>query len=598
MPEEDRLKEYATIESAGILLDKIKELGVDTPGYKRVIPIYQRSELVKYCLKKLVDGNNLMLVGKHGVGKTAIVTNIALQITTFNLALSPIKHILQTNPSKLLEGCYYVGNLENKIQKLFQNCLMERTVVFIENIHNAIGEWTSGSSPQYDMIQIINDSIVPTMKIICSTTPEGLKMLEGVHPDFVNKFLKVEISPPTTKEMINILRETKTEIKKIYRIKIDNKFIKELVSMAERFYHTKEFPGKAFDLLFKVADENIEKKELKVSDLYRTIAKDSGLPSFIINKNETIQESEIENYFKNFIFNQDEAIHEIALNIIKFKSGLVRPDRPVGSFLFVGTSGVGKTELAKILAKFLFGSEEKLFTYPMSQYLGIEGFNKLLGTPNSEIKDKLYGTGKLIKDVRSSSFSVLLFDEIDQASKQIINGLYQILDEGRIILNNGDVVSFVNSIIIMSTNVGMEELINSGIGFDAESKQKMTIAKNKVINKLETIFGEPFLNRIDKIIVFNPLDKEAVKKIVLKNIQDLSKKLPGIYERKITINLDEDVVEFLSEVGYSKKYGARMMRRVVEEYCLGPIAEFIARYPKTKNKVFNFKMVDGLPRFE
>lgn len=585
---EERLKKASEIEAAGFLLDKLAK-------EKKIAPIYERKEFVRYCINSLVKGNNLMLVGAHGVGKNAIVKSIAIYLSSISDQDFPIKHILETNSSKLLEGCLYVGNLENKLQQLIKNCDIEKTVIFIDNIHFGIGVWASTASPQNDMINIINNSFLPGTRMICSTTPEGLKMIEGVHPEFANKFIKIEVPPTTKEETIEILKSIKLEIQNTYNIIIEDNMLKELVQLTDRFYRSREFPGKAFEMLSRIINENLGKERITIEDLYKHVLRDTGLPNFIIHKSESIDEEKIKNYFNSFIFGQEEAVHEIVLNILKFKTRLNRPDKPVGSFLFVGPSGVGKTELAKVLAKFLFGSEDKLHMYPMSQYNGTDGFKKLLGSPSPEPRDLLYGTGKVLKDVRSSLFSVILFDEIDQASKDVLNGLYQILDEGKIVENNGDITSFVSTIIIMSTNIGMEEFFSKSIGFDSQPESKKLIIRNKVRAKLESVFGEPFLNRVGKIIIFNPLDKNIVKKIVLKIVEDFTKKLPGLVERNLRIELENNVVDFLSDVGYSEKYGARNMYRVIDEYCLNEITTFLASNPQTNNKIFHFKMIEGIP---
>ncbi|MGC8757898.1 MAG: AAA family ATPase [Caldisericaceae bacterium] len=585
---EERLKKASEIEAAGFLLDKLAK-------EKKIAPIYERKEFVRYCINSLVKGNNLMLVGAHGVGKNAIVKSIAIYLSSISDQDFPIKHILETNSSKLLEGCLYVGNLENKLQQLIKNCDIEKTVIFIDNIHFGIGVWASTASPQNDMINIINNSFLPGTRMICSTTPEGLKMIEGVHPEFANKFIKIEVPPTTKEETIEILKSIKLEIQNTYNIIIEDNMLKELVQLTDRFYRSREFPGKAFEMLSRIINENLGKERITIEDLYKHVLRDTGLPNFIIHKSESIDEEKIKNYFNSFIFGQEEAVHEIVLNILKFKTRLNRPDKPVGSFLFVGPSGVGKTELAKVLAKFLFGSEDKLHMYPMSQYNGTDGFKKLLGSPSPEPRDLLYGTGKVLKDVRSSLFSVILFDEIDQASKDVLNGLYQILDEGKIVENNGDITSFVSTIIIMSTNIGMEEFFSKSIGFDSQPESKKLSIRNKVRAKLESVFGEPFLNRVGKIIIFNPLDKNIVKKIVLKIVEDFTKKLPGLVERNLRIELENNVVDFLSDVGYSEKYGARNMYRVIDEYCLNEITTFLASNPQTNNKIFHFKMIEGIP---
>jgi len=587
----ERIEKASQIEGTGFLLDKLAKEG-------KIGPIYERKDLVEYCTNTLSKGNNLLLAGPHGVGKNAVVESIAIRIANDVAGNLPIKHILETNSSKMLEGCLYTGNLENKVQLLFKNCSEEKTVIFLDNAHLGIGVWSSSESPQNDMISIINNSFLPDTQIICSTTPEGLKMLEGVRPEFVNRFIKIEVKPTSKEETLEILKSTKSEFQNRYKVEISEDVLEKIVQLADCFYRMREFPGKAFELLLRVINENLNTTVINVEDLYKYILKNTGLPSFIIREEESVNKGQINKYFEKFIFGQDEAVDVIIQNILTFKARLNRPGKPVGSFLFCGPSGVGKTELAKVLAKYLFGSENKLFIYSMSQYNDSDGFRKLLGSPTSETRELLYGTGKVLKDVRSTPFTVMLFDEIDQATKSVLNGLYQILDEGRYIQNNGDVTSFESSIIIMSTNLGMEEFFNSEIGFGSQDGSKRANISKKVIDKLELEFGEPFLNRISKIIIFNPLDRNIIEKVVLKIVDDFVNLLPGLIEKNLKIKLDDRVIDFLSENGYNEKYGARNLHRVVNEYCINKISTFLAANPETRNKTFYFKMVKGFPDFE
>lgn len=587
----DVVQRSAEIAESGLLLDELAK-------ENKIGPIYERKELVEYCFKKLLSNNNLMIVGKPGVGKNAIVESIAIRIASITDENFPIKHVLQTNPSKLVEGCYYVGNLENKLLTLTKNCSDSKTVLFLDNAHLGIGLWSGSEASKNDLINILNNSLLPDTRLICSVTPEGLKMLEGTHPEFTSGFVKVEVPPTTPEETYRILKNLKEEFQKGKGIaNIQNTMLSELVKLASFFYRSREFPGKAFEILLQVLDDNEGKTKITTKELYKYLMKETGLPDFFIIKNKPVRVEEIKSYFNEFIFGQDEAIDEVIPAILKFKSRLTEPNKPASSMLFIGPSGVGKTELAKVLAGYLFGSEEKLFIYPMSQYKDADGFRKLLGSPTSQTSELLYGTGKLKKDVKSSPFSVILLDEIDQANRDVINGLYQILDEGRSVENNGDITSFISSIIIMSTNVGMEEFFSEGLGFTHQNGLRKENLTSKIVSRLEAIFGEAFLNRIEKIIIFNPIDKDIVKKIILKIANNYSNSLLGLTERKIKIKIEEDALGFLAEVGFNKKYGARNIRRTFNDYCLNKISSYLAENPSTYNKTFVFKLIKGVPDF-
>jgi ATP-dependent Clp protease ATP-binding subunit ClpA len=576
---EERIEMSARLENAGKLLVKLAEAG-------KIGPIYERKEYVDKCWEYVLAGNNLLLVGENGVGKNAIVESIAIRLAKEN----PFSlEILETNVVKLLEGCLYIGNLENKIALLVKNCVENNTILFVDNIHFGIGVW-SGGAEYADLINILYNSLLPDSRVIVTTTPEGLKVLQKIHPNFVNKFIIVEVPPTSPEETKKILKELKPKIEEKYSgISIQEDLLIELVRLADAFYHWRQFPGKAFEILFRMISLRMKGK-LNKEDLYEFIQKEIGLPELIIREDYALDENDVKNYFKRFIFEQNEAIEEITDTILRFKTGLNNPKKPAGTFLFAGPSGVGKTELAKILALYLFGSKEKLFIYPMAQYRGDYGFKVLFGDSGSALKE-LGRVGKLLKDVKATPFSVILLDEIDQASVEIFNALYQILDEGRYIDNNGDVTSFKSTIIIMTTNIGMEKFYTTKPGFgDLSSSEKTSQTREGILKELENYFKLPFLNRIEKIIIFNPLDKETVKMVVKKAIQDFTRELQGLRVKNLKIDCSDNVIDFLAEKGYNEKYGARNVQKIVEHYLIKPIASYVAKNPDIKNKIFSFRL--------
>ena len=591
---EERIRRSAQIAEAGRLLVNLARSG-------KIGPIFIRKNYVDICLKYLSSGNNLLIVGEPGVGKNAIVESIALEVakeaSSFSLYA---KEILEINATKLLEGCLYVGNLENKIPQLLKNCIEENTILFFDDIHLGIGIWADSRNPYNDMINILNNSLSPDSKIIASTTPYGLKTLQKIHPQFVNKFLIVNVYPTDVEQTKNILHEIKNNIESKYNVHIKDEVLDELVRLADIFYHWRKLPGKAFEILLKLISLR-QNDNLTLDDLYKFIENDVGLADFILREDCSINENDIRNYFKQFIFDQNEAIDEITSVILRFKTGLTLPDKPVASFLFAGPSGVGKTEIAKLLACYLFKSREKLLIYPMSQYKGEMGFRLLFGRTGVSINEVIQGEAKLIKDVKTSPFSVILFDEIDQASREIFHGLYQILDEGKYIENNGEITSFKSTIIIMTTNIGMDKFFQKKVGFKETdaflSKEHIGISED-ILRELENYFGTPFLNRINKIIIFKPLSKMAVKKIILKLLEELSQLLPGLKNRELKICLDENLIELIADEGYSEKFGARNIHKTLEKYLINPIASYLANEPQLYKKTFYFYLSEGHVKFE
>jgi len=597
MPEEtseERIKKSAQVGEAGRLLINLARSG-------KIGPIFERKEYVDRCLNYISSGTNLMIVGEQGVGKNAIVESIAIRLFKEDSVFSPYaKEILEINATKLLEGCLYVGNLENKISQLLKNCVEEETILFFDDIHFGIGIWADSKNPYNDMINILNNSLLPDSKIIAATTPHGLKILQKIHPQFVNKFLIVNIPPTDIEETKKILLEIKKNIECKYNVSIQNEVLDELVRLADSFYHWRRLPGKAFEILLSLIAVR-QRDNLTLDDLYKFIQNDVGLAEFMLREDYAVNENDVKNYFKKYIFDQDEAVDEITSMILRFKTRLTSPDKPVGSFLFAGPSGVGKTELAKILTCYLFDSKEKLLIYPMSQYKGESGFRLLFGRTGVSISELTQGEARLLKDVKTTPFSVILFDEIDQATGDIFNGLYQILDEGKYIENNGDITSFKSTIIIMTTNIGMDKFFQKKVGFKEPSsfssqQQEETIENIK--KQLECYFGAPFLNRINKLIIFKPLNKETVKKIVVKTVKDLTQELPGLRQRKLKIRLDENLIDLIADKGYNEKYGARNVYKVIEDYLIKPISSYLAKESQIGAKTFHFYLSEAGIEFE
>lgn len=584
---EKRLERLSNIEEAGKLLIKLARENL-------IGPIYERKEFVDKCLKLISEKNNLIIVGEHGVGKNAIIESLALRIVKLksnNEGNNLPDEILEINTTKIMEGCIYIGNLENKVQNLVKNCVDKNVGIFFDNLHLGIGVWSYKESPQNDILNILNNSLLPNIRFISTTTPEGYKILQKTHPQFINNMIKIEIPPTSPESTQAILFELKSDLENKNNIKIENDVLIEVVRLSNIFIHWENFPGKAFKILSRLISlrkDSIITKEL----LYEYFMDSTGLPEFIIKNDLPLKKEDIKKYFEGIVFGQNEAIDEITNTILKFRTQLIRKSKPIASFLFVGTSGVGKTELAKALSKFLFNSEKKVFIYPMAQYVDQNGYRKLFGTLGGDIYELVSGEGKLINDVRSTPFSVILLDEIDQADKNVINALYQILDEGRFIENNGDVVSFKSTITIMTTNLGMDKFFSKNIGFKSNNKNNADNSiediKRAIIQDLENIFKSPFLGRIDKIIIFKTLNKEILSRIINKTINKLTEELYGLKERNIKIDLDENIIDLLIDKGYNLKYGARNIEKVVDNYIITPLANILSENPNLKDKVFHF----------
>jgi ATP-dependent Clp protease ATP-binding subunit ClpA len=348
-----------------------------------------------------------------------------------------------------------------------------------------------------------------------------------------------------------------------------------------------QFPRKAFMMLnsciarAKKLDSKAKRTKVTVKHVHQTVRRDTGLPDFLIRPETIVDVGEMKDYFRERIFSQDPAIEALIASILSFKQRINDPTQPVGSFFFVGPSGVGKTELAKVLAEFIFGSKDKTMIYPMSRYQGLDGVASLFGRRGRTVEEM----GKLVGDVRTSPFSVVLFDEIDQASPMVINSLYDVLGEGRLTDPLGREVHFTGCVIILSTNVGMERYFSHGaIGFPLSGDSRTEYCGidgetyDRIRGDLEDLFKTPFLNRVHKIIPFLPLDPGTVRKIAHKTIEEACTRA-GLAEPNIRLDIDEKTVNLLVDRGYDREYGARPMQKAVKEYVLFPVAEYLNNHP-------------------
>ena len=580
----DRLAEHAKLNVAGRMLDELAKSNV-------IGPVYERVELVDLCVNFLAASNHILLVGEPGTGKNALVESIAMRIAASRVPRGfHWKHVVEVNPAKLIVGCIYVGNLENKLNYLFANARDANAILCIDNLHCSIGSFSNDRDPFSDLATLLAEQCPPPSHVclIGCTTVEGFKALSKLRPHLAQKFIRVDVPASDQPQTLRMLKSVRPDIEKKHGVRIDLQVPEELVRQLERFHHWRAFPGKAFEWLNRLCTARAAEVDRLGQKLTRTVTvvqfldalrKETGLPDGILKENVPLRVQDVRAFFRSAIFGQDPAIEEVTRAVLRFKTELSRPDGPVGSFLFAGASGTGKTELAKKLAQFLFGSKDRLLLYPMSQYQGDTGRRRLLGTGSTSISEAV-ASGGLLDDVRSCPFSVILFDEIDQAGPEILGSLYQILDEGRLVEHTGNVVSFRSSIIIMTTNVGIEHFYKKriGIGTDRRTDVRRDVDAN-VRRELETRFGLPFLNRLTGSVVFHPLPQDVIRSIAVKAVLDAQDMLPGLVRRNLRLKLTDAAIDHLVRVGYDEKSGARVMQRAVVTWCIDPVAELLSAAP-------------------
>lgn len=548
---------------------------------KTIGPIYDREHIISNLSSLLVTReNNPLLVGEPGVGKNAVVEGLALWMDHKKVAL-PFDKIIQCSVISFQSGCLYAHEFETKIQVVVDRLRKEKAILFFDEINTAI--WSGGTSgdPQRTLATLLAPYLARNeLTIIGATTPNGYMAMQKGNSSFTNKFVKVDMPTTSLEETRQILYSLRSTFKRKYNVTIEQTCLDALTDMCDRFYRERAFPGKAFEVLREAIayKDMLPKKDaqtdpppltqIESEDIFKAFERRTALPKFMIHRNVTISRDEIKEYFAKRIFGQDEAVNAIADTILTMKAELNDPGKPVAAFLFAGPTGVGKTWLAKLVAEYLFGSEGRLLRYDMPEFANYDSMLKLIGGRGWQ------EPGRLVDDVLGNPFSVILFDEIEKAHLNIFDLLLPVLGEGRLTDNIGRTVSFSNTIIIMTSNVGAESYTKIPMGLKPQLAKATRDIDRDLIKKVESYFRPEFINRLTRIVQFRPLAREDVETIARIEVEKLVQR-KGVSSRKLQIEVSQQVINLLVDTGYSHAYGARPMQRAVEKLVGYPLSEAI-----------------------
>ena len=569
--------------------------------------------------------NNPCLIGEPGVGKTAIAQGLAIKIANNNVPAKLLnKEVYLLDMTAVIAGTQFRGQFEARMKGIIDECKeLKNIILVIDEIHNIIGAGDGEHS--MNAANILKPSLANgEIQLIGTTTLREYRKYIEKDSALERRFQQVLVEEPNIDDTISILTGIKKYYEDYHKVKISNDVIKQTVIMSEKYIHDRFLPDKAIDILDEACSRiNLENKELfrlemlkqelakvqaqkedaaladstedyqKAADLKtkecQLIEEIDHLNSIIQPKYLTIQDiaQVIENWTKipvkkiteaetqkllnletnlhKRVIGQDKAVSAVSRAIRRKRAGLQSTKRPP-SFIFVGPTGVGKTELAKSLAYEMFGSEDSIIRVDMSEYMESHSTAKLIGAPPGYVGYD--DAGQLTEKVKRKPYSIILFDEIEKAHSDVFNILLQVLDDGKLTDSQGNVVSFQNTIIIMTSNAG-SNLNNNSIGFD-----KRTVDNNKIEENLKQVFRPEFLNRIDEIIVFDPLTKDELLQIVDLMLKDTIK---ALNDRNISLIVSEAAKEFILSKGTNLKYGARPLRRAIQRYIEDEISEMILK---------------------
>jgi ATP-dependent Clp protease ATP-binding subunit ClpA len=511
--------------------------------------------------------NNPLLVGDAGVGKTAIAEGLARRIVHGEVPdVLKSSTVFSLDMGTLLAGTRYRGDFEERLKQVIKE--IEATpgaIMFIDEIHTVIGAGaTSGGA--MDASNLLKPALAQgTLRCIGSTTYKEYRQYFEKDRALVRRFQKIDVNEPSVPDAIEILKGLKPYFEDYHKLKYTNDAIKAAVELSARYIHDRKLPDKAIDVIDEsgaaqmLLPESRRKKTIGIKEIETTISTMARIPPKTVSKDDAEVLQHLETTLKTTVYGQDKPIEALAASIKLARAGLREPEKPIGNYLFSGPTGVGKTEVAKQLAKAL-GVE--LIRFDMSEYMERHTVSRLIGAPPGYVG---FDQGGLLTDaVDQHPHSVLLLDEIEKAHPDLYNVLLQIMDHGKLTDHNGKQVDFRNVILIMTTNAGAADLAKGTYGFTRNKREGDDI---EAINRL---FAPEFRNRLDAIVTFNHLSEEIISQVVGKFVLQLEAQLA---DRNVTIELSEEASRWLVANGYDELMGARPMSRVIQEHIKKPLAD-------------------------
>ena len=584
--------------------------------------------------------NNPVLLGEAGVGKTAIVEGLAQKIIGNDVPeILADKRIVVLDLAMMVAGTKYRGQFEERIKAVMNEVRRAKNVIlFIDELHTLVG--AGGAEGAIDASNVLKPSLARgEIQCIGATTLDEYRKYIEKDAALARRFQSIIVEPPNKEEAVEILRGLRDRYEAHHRVQITEEAIKAAVELSTRYISGRCLPDKAIDVIDEAGarvrlksmtkppnlaevEEQIEKlsiekdEAVKNADYERAaelrdqaealrkkkedeqkkwreqakevdgvvdeeivaevVSKMTGVPLTRLEKKEATRLLELENELHKRVISQDDAIKAVARSIRRARSGLKDPNRPMGTFLFLGPSGVGKTLLSKAIAEFMFGNEESLIQIDMSEYMEKHNVSRLIGAPPGYVGYE--EGGQLTERIRRRPYAVVLLDEIEKAHSDVYNMLLQIMEEGRLTDNVGRTVDFKNTILIMTTNIGADLIKGGGAtnwGFGKrDEEQSFDNMKKQLLREIEKFFRPEFINRLDETIIFRPLSKENLYNIIDIEVKKVAKRL---IEQGIRLELAVDARDFLIDKGYNPDFGARPLRRAIEQFVEDPLSESILR---------------------
>ena len=601
-------------------LNKLAEAGKLDPVIGRDAEILRIAQILSRRKK-----NNPIIIGEPGCGKTALVEGLAMKIVSGECPRNLVdKRIVNLDLTSVVAGTKYRGQFEERMKVIIEELSANpNIIVFIDEIHTLVG--SGNSSGSMDGSNIFKPALARgEVQCIGATTLDEFRKNIEKDGALERRFQKVVVEPSTVAETIEILKNVRDKYESYHKVLYSDEVVETCVKLADRYITDREFPDKAFDILDEVGARmqteikvpevieelkkkaaeiklekmevvkkqnyeqaaqlrdkekkllvklevekekfakqmDLEKQTIVLETVYQVVSSMTKIP---VNKMDADDSKALMNLDKSImgkVIGQDAAVVKIAKSIKRNRLGIKDPNRPIGSFIFLGSTGVGKTHLAKQLAKEMFGTEDSLIRVDMSEYQEKHSISKLVGAPPGYVG---YEEGGLLTEkVKNKPYSVILFDEVEKAHKDVFTVLLQILDDGHVTDSLGRKINFKNTLIILTSNLGVKKLqdFGTGIGFSNNSYADEEAKKEILMKEMKNFFSPEFINRIDDTIVFNSLSPEDIEKITE---IELKKLMTRLGEMKYTVAYNDEVVKYLAKIGFDEVYGARQLKRAIQD---------------------------------
>ena len=585
--------------------------------------------------------NNPILIGEPGVGKTAIVEGLALRIRDRKVSRTLFgKRIVMLDLAALVAGTKYRGQFEERMKAIMTELEKSRDVIlFIDEIHTIVG--AGGATGSLDASNIFKPALARgELQCIGASTLDEYRQHIEKDGALDRRFQKVLVNPPSNEEAIHILNNIKPKYEEFHNVDYSDDAIEACVKLSDRYITDRFLPDKAIDVLDEVGarthlknitvPKHIEEVEARIEevkeeknaavknqqyeraadlrdqesklvrqleeakvqweeesktrrypvgedDIAEVVSMMTGIPVRRVAQNESKKLVGMSDDLKGAVIGQDTAIEKVTKAIQRNRVGLKDPSKPIGTFIFLGPTGVGKTELAKVLARYIFDSEDSLIRIDMSEYMEKFSVSRLIGAPPGYVGYE--EGGQLTEKVRRKPYSVILLDEIEKAHPDVYNILLQVLDDGQLTDGMGRKVDFKNTLIIMTSNIGVRQLkdFGQGVGFATKARTENAEENSKAVinNALKRTFSPEFLNRIDDVVIFNSLNQDNIFRIIDIALNDLYRRLTGL---EFSMELSEDAKKFVAEKGFDPQFGARPLHRAIQKYIEDPLAEYILNH--------------------